>query len=85
MKIPFSPHPLQQFLFVDFFDDGHSDQCKVIPHYSFDFHFSNSDVEHLFMCRLAICMSFLEKCLFRSYAHLKMKFDEILSSPGPKD
>ena len=28
--------------FVDFFDDGHSDQFKVIPHYSFDFHFSNN-------------------------------------------
>ena len=26
-----------------FFDDGHSDKCEVIPHCSFDLHFSNNE------------------------------------------
>ena len=43
-RISFSSHPFQHLLLADFFFfGGHSDQCEVISHCSFDLHFSPNE------------------------------------------
>ena len=69
MEVPVFPLYHQHLLFsIKKKNYSPPSACEVVCHSS-DLHFPYDHVKHIFMCSISLCISFLERCLFKLFTY----------------